>query len=167
LEDSTGPSARKALEDEGYQLLNDKGWYRLLKDGEEISGSHEPQYLADKMLGQGWRDSLKREKLFHLDELQSNRHQFGQQHGYKLQDIKSELENLKEEESKLYNQLKKIEGSGDFEQHDNLTKQIRKIQEPIRKKTKAIDTTPALESWEAPFKDDNWKNLGLRIARSC
>ena len=103
------------------------------------------------------------QKLFHLDELQSNRHQAGQKKGY----YDRNKEKLLSE--KLSEARKKYKDAIDSDNNYSLSEKGLKFEEEYIKLRDEYNSLPKeygpnAGAPDAPFKGDNWKNLGLRRA---
>lgn len=97
--------------------------------------------------------------LFHLDELQSKRHQMGQRKGYR-----EDLSYLKEKANNLFKN-NPIDPDNDWRLStaDRLTNSELSAREMYDEIERLINKNRELVPG-APFKGDNWKNLGLRRA---
>lgn len=102
---------------------------------------------------------LNSKKLLHIEEIQSDWHQAGREHGYKGKDSKNELGKLENTYLNLKNQLDAAKDAGDGDKIMDLMPKVMAADDAVRK----ADYLNNHGVPDAPFKKD-WHELALKHA---
>ena len=148
---------------EDYQLPGGKNYHETLitlpeHKGENYTSTHwdEPNVLAHLRMSDRNVDG---KKLLHIEELQSDWHQAGREHGYKGKDSKNELGKLENTYLNLKNQLDAAKDAGDGDKIMDLMPKVMAADDAVRK----ADYLNNHGVPDAPFKKD-WHELALKHA---